>query len=75
MENLWETVFSLSGTFFGLKPSKMFSESDVFGVQSSDTGLMYYISIMGELGEAYSKAAYQGSDALNQFWYLKEAKD
>jgi len=71
-ENLWKTIFSLSGSFFAMEPWKRFSEVDIFGIQSPETGMVYYISIMGELGESFSLAAYQGDEALEQFWYLKE---
>lgn len=73
-EDLWKTIYSLSTTFFSMEPWKIFSESDVFGVQSPNTGMIYYVSIMGELGESYSLAAYQGDVALEQFWYLKEGE-
>ncbi len=73
-ESLWQAIYSLSKTYFGLEPWKVFYESDIFGIQSPYNGNNYYISIMGELGESLSLAAYQGEYGLEQFWHLKASE-
>jgi hypothetical protein len=48
-------------------------ETDIFGVQHPATGELGFVSVMGQLGEHYTIAVYQGPEALYQFWALQHA--
>lgn len=63
-------VYQLADDFFALEPWKLFDEVDIFGVLSPDSGKEYFISIMGSDDISYSLAAYEGREALYQFWNM-----
>lgn len=71
----WQTLYKLAEEFFKLKPWEKMYESDIFAIQSPDTGQYYFISIMGSGGETYSMAAYEGVEALEKFWELEDNPD
>lgn len=49
-------------------------EADLFGVRDPETGQIYYVSVMGALGEHLAVAAYPGVDGLASFWLMHEEK-
>ncbi|MGM0532787.1 MAG: DUF7309 domain-containing protein [Bacteroidota bacterium] len=72
---LWKKIYSLCDEFFSQNPWKIFYEDDVFAVKSPESGNEYFISIMGSNEEVYAMSAYEGADALYQFWNLHERED
>lgn len=69
---LWKKIYSLSEEFFDLKPWEYMNEDDMFAVQSPETQMDYFISVLGELGEEIALVAYEGTDALNELLNLKK---
>jgi hypothetical protein len=55
-----------------LAPWQWMGEADLFGVQDPETGEVYYVSVMGELGEHFAIAAYPGAKGLNGFWTMNQ---
>ncbi len=47
-----------------LAPWKWMDESELFGVQSPETGELGFVSIMGMAGEHFAVAVYQGAEGL-----------
>lgn len=48
------------------------NETDVFGIKIPGTNTIYFISVMGSLGEVTAITAYRGERALQMFWKLQE---
>ena len=67
---LWQKIYSLCDEFFSLKPWNILYEDDLFAVKSPESGNEYFISIMGSNEEVYAMSAYEGAEALYQFWDL-----
>lgn len=67
----WKQLYELAAELYRLSPWKVLYESDVFGVESPRTGKQYFISIMGSDGILPALAAYEGANALNQFWSIE----
>lgn len=67
---LWQQIYSLCDELFSLKPWTILYEDDLFAVESPESGNVYFISIMGSNEEVYALAAYEGAEALYQFWDL-----
>lgn len=63
----WKQIYTLGEELFRLEPWKVLNETDLFGVQSPDTGKEYYISMIGSDGVAFGIMAYQGTDAILRF--------
>mgnify|MGYP006283848213 FL=1 len=72
---LWKKIYSLCDELFSLKPWNILYEDDVFAVKSPESRNEYFISIMGSNEEVYAMSAYEGADALYQFWNLHERED
>lgn len=48
------------------------TETDIFGIKIPGTNRIYFISVMGSLGEVTAITAYKGERALQMFWKLQE---
>ena len=60
-------LFDLAIKFKALAPWRWLEETDVFGVESPDTGELGFVSIMGTLGEHQAMALYLGAEGLYAF--------
>ncbi len=56
-----------------LAPWKWMDESELFGVQSPETGELGFVSIMGMAGEHFAVAVYQGAKGCTAFWISRRA--
>ena len=68
----WKKLYDLMIRIYELKPWELMAEIDVFGVEDPETGVVGYVSIMGQLGEHYSIAVYLGQEGLDGLWNLHE---
>jgi len=69
---IWKEIFHLSEELYIQAPWTYMAETDIFGVRTPGSGKTYFISIMGSAGELSALAAYEGSNALEQFWEIQE---
>ena len=67
---LWQQIYSLCDELFSLKPWTILYEDELFAVKSPESENEYFISIMGSNEEVYALSAYEGAEALYQFWDL-----
>lgn len=65
-------LFDLAIKVKALAPWRWMEETDVFGVESPDTGELGFVSIMGTLGEHEAVALYLGAEGLYDFVDLHE---
>lgn len=77
MENIeiWKEIHSLAAELYLIAPWKYMEETDTFGVKTASTGKTYFISIMGSAGQVRAVSAYEGDNALEQFWELENRPD
>ncbi|MCF8372338.1 MAG: hypothetical protein K9H64_11990 [Bacteroidales bacterium] len=68
----WEELLVLAAEIKELEPWGWMYESDIFGVEDPVTGIVNYVSIMGNLGEHYSVSAYMGEEGLKSYIYFNE---
>lgn len=68
----WSRLFEAAIKVKMLAPWEWMGEADLFGVQDPETGVVYYVSIMGNLGEHLAVAAYPGIQGLAGFWSMHE---
>ena len=72
---LWDQLYQSIDQFFALKPYKILHEQDIFAVRMPDGERDYFISIMGRNDEVYALSAYEGAEALYQYWVLYEYEE
>ena len=68
----WSRLFEAATKVKALAPWEWMEEADLFGVQDPETGEVYYVSVMGTLGEHLAVAAYPGLKGLAGFWAMHE---
>jgi hypothetical protein len=56
-----------------LAPWEWMLEDDIFGIQMPATKELGFISVMGNLGEHFAIAVYQGAKGLGGFWSMQSA--
>jgi hypothetical protein len=66
----WQKLFDLMAQLKNLSPWEWMEESDIFGIQMSETGELGFVSVMGMLGEHFAVAVYQGAKGLGGFWNM-----
>jgi len=66
-------LYELLGRVRDLAPWEWMEEDEIFGVQDPDTGEFSFVSIMGQAGEHYAVAAYQGMRGFYGFMNLLAA--
>ncbi|MBN1564894.1 MAG: hypothetical protein JXA10_13690 [Anaerolineae bacterium] len=54
-----------------LAPWDWMYEANLFGVQNPETDEIGYVSVMGNFGEHYAMALYQGARGLYKFWQMQ----
>jgi len=68
----WSKLYQLANRVQALKPWRFMYEDDITGVRDPSTGIIGFISVMGNLGEHYSITVYLGERALGQYLELSE---
>lgn len=68
----WVRLFEAMIAVKALAPWQWMGEADLFGVQDPASGQVYYVSVMGELGEHFAIAAYPGEAGLSGFWAMHQ---
>lgn len=60
----WRRLYALMAAVKEMEPWEWMYETDVFAVQDPDDGTLYFVSVMGNLGEHLSIAVYLGTRAF-----------
>ncbi|MGH3086646.1 MAG: DUF7309 domain-containing protein, partial [Rubrobacteraceae bacterium] len=68
----WGALYEAAVRVKELAPWEWMTETDVFGVQSPETGELGLVSVMGMLGEYYAVDVYVGSEGIHGFLDLQE---
>lgn len=68
----WIRLFEAMIAIKEMAPWQWMSEDDLFGVQDPASGEVYYVSVMGELGEHLAIAAYPGAEGLGGFFAMHQ---
>lgn len=66
-------LYELLGRVRDLAPWEWMREDEIFGVKDPDTGELSFVSIMGQAGEHYAVAVYQGMRGFYGFMNLLAA--
>lgn len=61
----WRELFIQAERLKKLKPWEWMSDSDIFAVQDSESGVTGYVSILGQAGELFGLACHRGNEGLN----------
>jgi hypothetical protein len=67
----WRALYAIWMQVKEIAPWEWMYESNLFGVQNPETGEIGYVSVMGNLGEHYAMAVYQGARGLYGFWQMQ----
>jgi hypothetical protein len=71
----WKRLYELIEQVKQLAPWKYMLEDEIFGYEMPATGELGFVSVMGNLGEHFAVAVYQGTKGLNGFLYIHEMGD
>jgi hypothetical protein len=74
-QDQWKKLYELMDQVKRLAPWEYMFEEDVFGFEMPGTQELGFVSVMGNLGEHFAIAVYQGADALNKFIAIEEGAD
>lgn len=66
-DDILTRIYDLSDDLRKLSPWEYMTEDDIFGIKIPESDRIYFISIMGTLGEVFALIAYEGIIALGQF--------
>jgi hypothetical protein len=69
----WKNLYDLMAQVEELAPWDWMLEDDIFGIQMPETKELGFISVMGNLGEHFAIAVYQGAKGLGGFWNMQAA--
>jgi hypothetical protein len=67
----WRDLYACAIHINKLAPWEWMTETDIFGVQSPETGEIGFVSVMGMAGEHYAVSVYRGPQGLYGFWDLQ----
>lgn len=68
----WRQLYQAAIRVKEVAPWEWMTETDIFGVQNSETGQTGFVSIMGMLREHIALAVYLGAEGLYSFWNFQE---
>ena len=68
----WRRLYESAVRIKEISPWEWMTETDVFGVQSPESGELGFVSVMGLLGEHYAVSLYLGSEGIHGFLDLQE---
>lgn len=71
----WKRLYELMEQVKLLEPWEYMFEDEVFGYEMPETGELGFVSVMGNLGEHFAVAVYQGIKGLNGFFHIHEMGD
>ena len=71
----WRRLYEATIRVKEIAPWEWMTETDVFGVQSPETGETGFVSVMGALGEHLAVAVYLGAEGLYSFWSFQQIAD
>jgi len=63
----WSRIYSAASVISEMQPWEWMEETDIFGIRIPGTDRVYFISVMGSMGEVRAIAAYAGTRALGMF--------
>lgn len=72
---LWPAFYDSATRFRDLAPWRWVYDSDIFGVQHPETGVIGWCCIMGAAGQHYALAVYRGAEGLDSYYQLAEANE
>ncbi len=70
----WQRLYETAIKVKQLEPWTWMSETDMFAVQDLELGQLGFVSAMGGAGEHFGVSVYLGSDGLDGFMMLQEAR-
>lgn len=73
--NNYKEIYQLASEIRELEPWTQMEEVDIFGVRIPETKLIYFISVMGNLGEFTAISAYRGLAGLSGFYNIQDLGD
>jgi len=68
----WRKLYEAAIKIAGAEPWKWMTESQIFGVQNPEDGEIWFVSIMGQLGEHFAVNSYLDVEGLNDFYRLNQ---
>jgi len=71
----WKRLYELMEQVKQLAPWNYMFEDEIFGYEMPATSDLGFVSVMGNLGEHFAVAVYQGIKGLNGFLYVHEMGD
>ena len=60
-------LYDRASDLFGFRPWQMLGESELVVTRDTKSGELWFCSVMGSMGEAYSMQAYRGEERLRLF--------
>jgi hypothetical protein len=68
----WRKLYEVAIKIKEAEPWKWMAESQIFGVQNPADGEIWFVSIMGQLGEHFAVNAYLDIEGLNDYYRLNQ---
>jgi hypothetical protein len=73
--NVWSSIYQYAREIRLMRPWEKLHETDVFGIRIPGTDRIYFISVMGSIGEFFALSAYKGYESFFKFFELQEKED
>jgi len=71
----WERLYRAAIQIREIEPWNWMEETDLFGVQDSESEEIGFVSVMGSIGEHHAVAVYRGAEGLYGFWDIQAAEE
>ena len=71
----YKEIYELAGGIRKMEPWALMEEVDIFGVRIPGSDRVYYLSVMGKLGEWTAISAYRGLVGLTGFYRIQDQGD